>query len=611
MLSMHTATFARLLLRGVLPCVALLAGAASPRAARDDERVAHWEVLEGRPTAPELPAVLACTLGPAGERVFLVHGSEVAEYDVEADAWTDDLLRLPARVGSGVAVTSDADGQLLMLRGGDSRDFWRVRPDTGVVEALPSTPASVGSGAAIAFDAERGRALVLRGGDTVDVWSFDFASQSWSTIPDSQHNLTKVGFTKGGIIVVDGRTYAWSDHHFKVYDPDVGGWRNFMSFGFRPGRYGASFARDRRTEARYITLGHDSRTLGIFEATKRSWDLLRPRLPARYSGDGERTFVADRGGRPHLFVYDVLGGNVMYRIALSDLERITLDSPASDVGSAWRSLHEEWGASLVRADTGGLLGSVGSKWYFTRFKGIRFVDPRNNKWSRYPGVPVVGRLPDGLAATSDGERMVYAFAGGSPLFVGVDAQTEKGQTLAEPDLDALIGAQLAFLDGRVHALMGGETRAHRVFDPSTGEWTKWRSLPEEATPVGQAGSGLVVSEGRIVAISGREAWRLDVWGHWSKAADLPHAVSSNGGMVAADPTSARIFLVEGGGSTRLSIVDLRGARSEQELELPDAVSIRGNRAFVWNRGNHTELVVMRGHETNEIFTLDLETLDTR
>ena len=57
-------------------------------------------------------------------------------------------------------------------------------------------------------------------------------------------------------------------------------------------------------------------------------------------------------GVKHLLVYDLEGGNRMLRLPLERLERITLESPASDLGSEWRTRHERWGASLVREDTG-------------------------------------------------------------------------------------------------------------------------------------------------------------------------------------------------------------------------------------------------------------------
>ena len=157
--------------------------------------------------------------------------------------------------------------------------------------------------------------------------------------------------------------------------------------------------------------------------------------------------------------------------------------------------------------------------------------------------------------------------------------------------------------------MGGETRWHLVFDPDARTWERAASLPDDAQPVGEAGSGLVVSGGDLVAVSGAAAWRHTWPGRWTRALDLPHAVSPDGGMVAADPGNSRLYLVEGGTSRRLTVVDLADPAFVREFTLPDVVSVRGQRAFVTELEGRRVLVLMRGHDTNEIFVIDVDVLN--
>ena len=575
----------------------------------------HWKILPGLAQAPTPPAAMV----EWQNRVFLAHGSRITEYDPEKESWLEGEaeIALPGEVGSGVALCADGKGGIYLLRGGRQKDFWRLDLAKRRVEVLAAAPTEVGRGAALTFDGDAGKVYALRGDLKRDFWRYDPEQDHWEKLTrvGDKTALAAIGQSTGALQYSQGFVYAWPDHHIQRYDVKEGTWLNHvhMSYGQRPWWDGSAWAKDRDKDQWYVIQGGSSRTLSFFDPNKRGFAFLKPRLPLRMSGEGSRAVVVTVGGKRHLLIYAMQQENRLIRIALDDLQMVTPQSPASDVGSPWVTIHEKGGSSLVRRPAFvpvlGMMGQAGPRWYFGRLQNMRFFDVNKNEWTGYPGIPMGKPFGEGFCGAADPAGLLYVLTGSGKHFVKVDQTAMTATPLEKPDLDIGMGGQAAFAGGRLHVLVGGETRSYRIYDPASKRWSAGPDLPAETTAVGQGGSGLVVAKGRLVAVSGRGVLILSEDGKtWSTIATLPHPLSADGGMVAADPETRRLLLAEGGGSRRLLALDLDDPEHPIEHLLPDVVSVWGMRAVVDTVGGKRCFCIHRGADTHEIFVRPIDEL---
>lgn len=145
---------------------------------------------------------------------------------LQSGSW-EALLAPPAETGSGAAVAV-YDGDLYLLRGGGSHDFWRCDADEGWI-ALADLPVDVSSGGALASGSTpylyaladsrlwrysiaantwsdlgttpevtgSGASMnrlanslyVLRGGSKTDFWRYEIEAQAWELLPPAPANI--------------------------------------------------------------------------------------------------------------------------------------------------------------------------------------------------------------------------------------------------------------------------------------------------------------------------------------------------------------------------------------------------------------------------------------
>lgn len=579
----------------------------------------RWEVLPGNPDVEGTGPVL---LFEHAKRYFLVERDYVQEYLPEENRFVRPVIRLPHAIGQGAAATSDGKRFAFIAAGGKSPSLWRLDLQGMKIQPLPGVPTrrGVSVGGSLAYDEKRKHLYCLPGGLSRTFLRLE-PDGTWKhlTRVGDKTGLAGIGATTGMLMWIGDAILAWPDHHVQHYDIKTGVWLNrvWISYGIRPHYDGAMWALDRETGEYYIVMGLRSRTLTYFEPRKRKFNILRPRLPLRIDGEGSRAVVAPIGGKKHLIVYATRQGNHICRIPLDQLEKVTADSPAADVGSPWMTHHEAGGSSLVRTPAQetplpGLMGMAGNWWYFARLANLRYINPVTRRWTKYPGVKLWAPLMEGLCAASDEKAWTYVLTGSGKNFVRValpgknNELPRTAQKLTRPPMSARTSAQASWWSDRFYLLPGGETRKVLYYSPRKKRWTEDDPLPGEATPVGKEGSALIAMDIALVAITGTQVWRYSHLFGWSKVCEIPFTMKVKGGMAAGDFTTNRLYVVEGGESRRIVGVDLSAKKTFEVPILPDVVSVAGGRALVHATKDSSILALHRGHDSHEVLILPLK-----
>ncbi|HYC77905.1 MAG TPA: hypothetical protein VEI02_09785 [Planctomycetota bacterium] len=592
-----------------------------------------WEAATPLEPAPAPPSLLFET----GDVLRCASGDAIARYDPEPDRWTPRVARLPGRLGMGAAAAYDAaTGTAYLLQGGD-RGFWRYDLKNERVDALIRTPKPIGRGGALVV---LGRVVyALRGAQTGEFYAYDLDRNVWSVLPNigrrgpqpgpGDVKVVGAGFTSGFLVADQGRVFAWPDHHVQRFDVADGRWfeRTWTSFGFRPNCDGAGFAWDRETRLLWATQGMDSNALASWDHPKQGpgFHLLRPRLPEPLHGEGSRAAVARRGGVKHLFVYAPEPRNKLWRIPLERLERIRPGSRAADVGSPYETFHEDNGSSLVRragpTAIEGVFAPFKDRFFFMRLEGLRLCDPVKDEWTEYPGTPLGAQITPGVFGVWDGADHVWYSTGGGDddprrprprRFGRLEPATKKAEEGPPMPGRPGRGSRAVIVDGALWALRGGATRDVYRFDLATRKWSSGPSLPEASAAPGAVGSGLAALGGALFAFPDETAWRLDLAAPekgWTRFATLPWCCGTDGGMTAVDEVGGAVYVVRGDVTRSLGRLDVAtGAFVRLAPDLPDVVSVEGERAVVRESEGERRLFIHRGHDSHEIWRVPLAAL---
>ena len=592
-----------------------------------------WEAMAGLVPLPTPPSVMF----ELGGLLYCVSGTTISRYDPESNVWTRDVAVLPLPLGMGAAATVDpAAGKAYILQGGD-RGFFQFDAAKSVVDALVRLPKPAGRGGALAY--ADGKVYALRGNFGGEFFVYDLARSTWSQLPnigkrDEAKGLKDVkvvgaGYTTGFLLANRGYVYAWPDHHVQRFDVATGTWfeRTWTSFGYRPNCDGGSFAFDPETNLLWTAQGMDSNAIGVWDPIKQGpgFNLLRPRLPEPLHGEGSRAAIAKVGGKKHLFIYAPEPGNRLWRIPLDRLQPVNRTSRAADLDSPFATFHEDNGSSLVRRPgptaIEGVLGVFKEKFFFMRLEGLRVCDPVRDQWTDYPGTSLGSQMTPGAFGVWDGGDFVYFSTGTGDdnpkrpkphLFGRMNPLTKESKTLAPMPARPGRGSRATLVAGKLWILRGGATRDVFAFDLATGAWSTGPALPAEAAAPGAVGSGLAAEGNLLYAFPDEQVWKLDVTNAsagWTKSVRLPWRIAVDGGMTAADAVGRAIYVIRGDVSRHYGRFDLAtGTFSRLGPDLPDVVSVEGERAVVRESDGKRSLFIMRGHDSHEIWRVALDAL---
>ena len=130
--------------------------------------------------------------------LFVLCGSsnQCWNYDPEDNSW----LKLPDIIGDNVVknggcITTDAEGNLYVLKGGKTNEFYAFNKESNLWQKKPDIPGThITKGASIACDNEY--VYAIKGGRTNEFWSYSINGDSWHRLTD----IISKGFQDGSCL---------------------------------------------------------------------------------------------------------------------------------------------------------------------------------------------------------------------------------------------------------------------------------------------------------------------------------------------------------------------------------------------------------------------------
>ena len=149
-----------------------------------------WISRGGAPVSIQEGAVL---VSDRKDSLYAISGSDNHLYRYSGDNWTTaaDLAVAPGVIGVGAAAVW-ANNSLYLLRGDQTKDFWRYNPGSNTWTVLASTPYGIDSGAGLAWDGES-HLFAVPGGGGPYFMRFNISGNNWQILSNLPGNIRSGG----------------------------------------------------------------------------------------------------------------------------------------------------------------------------------------------------------------------------------------------------------------------------------------------------------------------------------------------------------------------------------------------------------------------------------
>lgn len=562
-----------------------------------------------------------------GSRAYLLHGRDVEV--VHEDGTFEHLASvLPRPVEAFSAVATVDDGKIAVVPGRGALAFL-FDPRTRTARDVAGLALQTGRGARIVSDARGSLLCTLGNGSNQWVRHRDGRVEPMPPV----ETVNMPGKYASALFRVGGKILCLGDHHVSSFDLDTGKWdgtnKLFFVLGFRPALdRGGMFCQDPASQMVFAAHGKGSRAVGVL-LPQREFHYLRPRLPIGLHDAGETMFLTGAGAALRLNVLSLLE-RTLFWIPVAELAMVDRRDRSVEAGSRWQiwNLREVGAAGdLVRErDSTGNAVFVDPLVYVQRKNAIRSIEYHDWLHCDWEGTPEFG--PDfavkGAAICTDG-RFIYVTNGYSNEFFALDLQTP--EALAHADVRTRIGKTsvrtLASLRtfpaktvnddpprnttmvchaGKVFALRDPVTRILHAYDPRADRWEDVDLIPAAVRYTDDLGVDLMSAGDRLWLLSADALTSWAPGAGWSEPVPMGFQYSSDGGMAIFDPVAKLIYVVLGGSSRNLAVVDPADGSNRVLVDFfPDVISVHGRRLFLSERDGVRYFNIQRGHDSSEFW----------
>ena len=565
---------------------------------------------------------------PAGESAWLLHGAHATRLDRAGKLRRHEGV-LPIPVTDRCAVASAGDGTFWLCGGARGRTFL-IDPETWNVTESPPLDRPTTRGLRIVV--HEGRLYAMAGG--ADEALMRLGPDGWERMPGGGV-VVPLGRHSAGLYSLPGGLAAFGDHHVAWWDAKLRQWRRdnkiWLVLRLRPAALrGGMSAQEKATGLVLLTLGKGSRSLGVADMKTRRYFHLRPRLPGRLRHSGETLYVSGRGVDRRVVVLS-LEDRQRWSIPVTELRRIVSADPVADMGSAWEVWNAmPWGGDgeLIRERDGLANMVLLDRQLYTQRKNLvrrwhldAKAHSKNLDGHTY-GKPWISR---GAAMATDGVGRIFMVTGrdrttwvlhvhrrqdGRDVAVAGAPAIHEMLVTRGPELPSRPAGNTALCwhQGRLWATLRSGAGNVLAWRPDTQGWERVAQTPD-ALAIGLTHDVELLPDGDgLIALSGDRWARLSVGDlEWAVGERLPFAASADGGMAVLDPRTRRVYVVLGGGSRDMGVIDLRsGSGRLLEGHLPDAASVFGRRIWIAETAGERHLYLSRGHDSDELWRIALE-----
>lgn len=411
--------------------------------------------------------------------------------------WFQERLSLaPATISNGGQLAYVSSSSMMYtFRGGNTTTFYSYNIATDAWSTLAVTPAAVNAGGSL-VEGPSGYLYGLRGNGTQSFWRYDITGNTWDTMSSIPNNVSS-----GGVLIYDGSQYIYglsgnNDDAFFRYDTSSDSWEALTNadFGATTNQTnnfvttGSDLAFDTSSGTLYAIQGGLKSGFGSYDTASNTWTTM-PNLPVIanhgaqivYDDATDAIYYTAGYGRPFLFKYD---------FATQEWETLA-DSPAPLATTAAE------GTSLrVIGDYIYVLRGGGTQTFYKyHIPGNSWQVPTFNLFAgEFRGTDFKAYGAGATIVKGDGDYYYLMRGAFDNLYVRYNASTGESSFMADAPMGFTTGSAQSYdsANNQIYAISGSNSQRLWVYDIDTNTWSE---DADDAPPAAAGGGSTLIYDG--------------------------------------------------------------------------------------------------------------------